>query len=131
MALAAQQVGVLTTLDLTLESVTPEGIRIAPHRTIPLLEHTARAATAQVELRTRAGATSDSKLIPQTDRAISTALGQAALDFGIAVFSGPAADTMPLTQGVIGTPAYMAPEQVRGEEPDARSDARFKRASWT
>lgn len=84
-ALAAQQVGVLTMLDLTLESITPEGIKIAPRRTVPLLEHTARAAAAQVHLRTCAGAASSSKLLPLTDRAISAALGQAALDFGIAV----------------------------------------------
>ena len=40
------------------------------------------------------------------------------LDFGLA-FS---ADSARLTQGQLGSPAYMAPEQVRGEDVDARAD---------
>ena len=49
------------------------------------------------------------------------------LDFGLAKFfgsAGEAAATESLTQaqGVLGTLPYMAPEQLRGEEADARSD---------
>ncbi|HUK52591.1 MAG TPA: protein kinase [Candidatus Binatia bacterium] len=54
------------------------------------------------------------------------------LDFGLARVlqpEGPAAETMSgatqsaaLTHAIVGTPAYMSPEQVRGDAVDARSD---------
>ena len=45
------------------------------------------------------------------------------LDFGIATFGEAEADTRVTQQGqVFGTPAYMSPEQVRGEVLDARSN---------
>jgi tetratricopeptide (TPR) repeat protein len=52
-----------------------------------------------------------------------TAAGVKVLDFGLAKFAGPAA-AMDATAAhtILGTPAYMSPEQTRGEELDARSD---------
>ena len=48
------------------------------------------------------------------------------LDFGIAKLRGEQGDVtaMPMTQAgdLLGTPQYMAPEQIRGEKVDARTD---------
>jgi hypothetical protein len=45
------------------------------------------------------------------------------LDFGVArVHAADAASTLSREEGMFGTPAYMAPEQIRGERGDARSD---------
>lgn len=54
------------------------------------------------------------------------------IDFGIArPDAGPARDARPLAVLVSGTPGYMAPEQMRGELPDARSDQfSFCAALW-
>jgi serine/threonine-protein kinase len=58
-----------------------------------------------------------------------TASGVKRLDFGLAKMAAgepqpDATQTMSLTEagGVVGTPAYMSPEQARGETVDARSD---------
>ncbi len=49
------------------------------------------------------------------------------LDFGLAkllqpVSEGSQAETVSRTQAAVGTPPYMAPEQLRGEQVDARTD---------
>lgn len=44
------------------------------------------------------------------------------LDFGIAKRTGRGEKNLTMTGAVIGTPRYMAPEQLRGEELDARVD---------
>jgi serine/threonine protein kinase len=43
-------------------------------------------------------------------------------DFGIAKVIGPSARALTTTGTVIGTPAYLAPEQARGETLDVRTD---------
>ena len=44
------------------------------------------------------------------------------MDFGIARAASAAAGTMTQSSGVVGTAAYLSPEQARGERVDARSD---------
>jgi Tol biopolymer transport system component len=51
-----------------------------------------------------------------------TRSGVKLLDFGVAKVVGPLAETAVTTQGIVGTPAYMAPEQLSGSSVDARTD---------
>lgn len=46
------------------------------------------------------------------------------LDFGLAKFLAPSAGGRPITRAgqIFGTPSYMAPEQVAGQDADARAD---------
>ncbi|MFN7972693.1 MAG: protein kinase [Acidobacteriota bacterium] len=44
------------------------------------------------------------------------------IDFGIAGAGGGAREVLDVDAPVVGTAAYMAPEQVRGDPPDARAD---------
>ena len=44
------------------------------------------------------------------------------MDFGIARAAAVSSDTMTQTAAVVGTAAYLSPEQARGEHVDARSD---------
>lgn len=84
-ALAAQQIGVTATLALTLVDAANGFPLISDARPIRLHEHTQRACRAQLELRRRQGAQGNDPLFLLTDRAVSSALNEAALDFGIAV----------------------------------------------
>jgi serine/threonine protein kinase len=51
-----------------------------------------------------------------------TKAGVKLLDFGLARVAASPDDTMTMAEGVMGTPAYMAPEQWEGKPGDARSD---------
>ncbi len=51
-----------------------------------------------------------------------TRAGVKLLDFGLAKVIGSLVDTAPVTQGVIGTLPYMAPEQLAGTSADQRTD---------
>jgi eukaryotic-like serine/threonine-protein kinase len=51
---------------------------------------------------------------------VLTKSGAKVLDFGLATWEG--ADTLTVSRAVMGTPAYMAPEQREGKPADARSD---------
>ena len=44
------------------------------------------------------------------------------IDFGVAKLDDPAGRRLTLPGMMVGSPAYMSPEQVRGEEADARAD---------
>jgi serine/threonine protein kinase len=50
-----------------------------------------------------------------------TKVGVKLLDFGLARVAASPDDTMTMAEGVMGTPAYMAPEQWEGKPGDARS----------
>jgi tetratricopeptide (TPR) repeat protein/predicted Ser/Thr protein kinase len=58
------------------------------------------------------------------DNLMLTAAGVKVLDFGLAKMAVPEPVSMDATAAhtVLGTPAYMSPEQARGEELDSRSD---------
>jgi serine/threonine protein kinase/formylglycine-generating enzyme required for sulfatase activity len=52
-----------------------------------------------------------------------TSAGQAiVLDFGLAKLFAPNSPDAALVDGMVGTPAFMSPEQARGKEVDCRSD---------
>ena len=51
-----------------------------------------------------------------------TKSGMKVLDFGLARMEGAPGETLTASHIVMGTPAYMAPEQREGKEADARSD---------
>ena len=51
-----------------------------------------------------------------------TKAGVKLLDFGLARVGASPDETATIAQGVMGTPAYMAPEQWEGKPGDARSD---------
>jgi Tol biopolymer transport system component/predicted Ser/Thr protein kinase len=51
-----------------------------------------------------------------------TKAGVKLLDFGLARIATSPDDTLTMVEGVMGTPAYMAPEQWEGKPGDARSD---------
>lgn len=44
------------------------------------------------------------------------------LDFGLAKFLDKTGETLSLTQGIVGTPRYMSPEQATGRNIDTRTD---------
>lgn len=83
--LTSHQVGVAAMRQITLRDVTADGDILLGGRAIRLEEHTRRAALAQRKLRVMNGASDDDVLLRVTERALSSALNKAALDFGIRV----------------------------------------------
>jgi Tol biopolymer transport system component len=51
-----------------------------------------------------------------------TRTGAKVLDFGLAKVTAPSAESLTESQAVMGTPAYMAPEQVRGDRAGPAAD---------
>ena len=56
------------------------------------------------------------------DNILVTKSGVKLLDFGLAKRFGPDDPTITIAGSVLGTPAYMAPEQWKGKDADARTD---------
>ncbi len=114
---------------LVMEFVAGEDMRhllkreraLSPERAIDLIAGVA----AGVDAAHRAGVL-HRDLKPENILLPASGAGPKVLDFGVAKMTNPAAGEpgVTLTQGVtiVGTPAYMAPEQLRGESLDGRAD---------
>jgi serine/threonine protein kinase len=90
-----------------------------PRQVATLLRQTAAALTAAHRM-----GVVHRDLKPQNVFLLSAGEGFAAklVDFGVARVKGADATTGSRGGGMFGTPAYMAPEQIRGVDADARSD---------
>ena len=104
-----------------LRSLLKREGRLSADRTIELIAGVAGA----IEFAHRAGVL-HRDLKPENILLPDSGLGPKVVDFGVAKITdtGTESEGRTLTQGgtVIGTPAYMAPEQLRGESVDGRAD---------
>jgi serine/threonine-protein kinase len=100
----------------TLREVLAEEGRLLPRRA---LEITADVCAA-LEVAHRAGIVH--RDIKPANVMLTPSGGVKVMDFGIARAAADSSVTVTQTQQVIGTAAYLSPEQARGEHVDARSD---------
>jgi serine/threonine protein kinase len=108
----------------TLENVLTAGGRLAPKRALDIA---AQVCGALVRAHTEGVVHRDIKpenimLVQEIGEELEPMEVVKVCDFGVAKLLDPGAAGLTLGPQLVGSPAYMSPEQARGETPDPRSD---------